>query len=150
MGLIRLDKIGANNHVYNIKLGVDAKNGNVVGLGSYAEFDVYNGTTIGALTELPIFLAEEFLNYTGYEAEEDFALKTGKVVRGYQLERGDIVTVTDDLITGSGIAVGNLIEATTALKIAKVATPTTGARLSFRVLEKDFLNGLTASVLEVL
>jgi hypothetical protein len=149
MGLVRLDKIGANNHIYNIKLGADAVNGNVVGLGSYAEYDVYNGTTISALTELPIFLAEEFLNYTGYEAEEDMVLKSGKIVRGYQLQRGDVVTATDDVITGT-IGAGDLIEASTALKLLKVATPTTGARLSFRVIEKDSLNGATASVLEVL
>lgn len=150
MGLIRLDKIGANNHVYNIKLGVAAVNGNVVGLGSYVEADVYNGTTIAALTTLPIFLAEEFLNYDGRTQETDFTLASGSIVRGYLLERGDVVTVTDDLIDGSSIVAGDLIEASTQLEIKKVATPTTGARLSLRVLEKDALNGATASVLEVL
>lgn len=103
MGLVRLDKIGADTHIVNIKLTEDVVRGNVVKVGSYAEYDAFAGSKPTALTDAVAFIGEQFIPTYVFDREETSVLKAGQFVRGYLLRVGEVVTVTKDLITGTPV-----------------------------------------------
>lgn len=155
MSLCRLDKIKNSAHIVSFTSATDLKNGNVVvttGLKA-GERELYNATAPTDVTKQIVVLhSSDPLTYDERESEDDFVLKAGKAGRGYILEVGDIITLTDDLITGETATTGVVIAVNGAnkLKYATAVTTATPEKLVFKVLEKTYLNGQKATALEVI
>lgn len=103
--MIRLDKIGGSNHIASVKLAADMKQGNVVKLTGLAEGEreIYNAVAPEAATDKVVLLTSPFNPYSDREDERNFVLKAGKAQRGHYIEKGDIITVTEDLVQGTAV-----------------------------------------------
>lgn len=149
--MIRLDKIKATAHLESFTFATDLENGRVVALGDLqADGEAKTATAPADVAKDIIVLhASVPMNYDESQLEEDFKLKAGDKGRGYILESGDIVTITDDQFVAAP-AVKDLVEPVVGdTKLKKVAVDVT-ANLAFKVIAKDILNGAAASVLQVL
>ena len=153
--LIRMDKIKANDHVYNMVVQEDGVvNGSIVTRGDYTDFDTYKAVKpADVTTEELVILIAPFMNVTGFESETGMSFKKGDVVRGYSLAKGDIVTITIDGITNAtnvkADMVGKRVEPVNASYVMKAGLTTKTAVLSFYVIAVEQLNGSDALVLEV-
>lgn len=152
--MIRLDKIKATAHLVSFKFANDLQNGAVVALGALdADGETYTATAPADVTaDYMVLHASVPLNYDERLGEKDFVLKAGKEGRGYVPERGDVVTITDDQITGTTV-VGEVVipaNGTTQLKAAATINSTTPEALVFKVIEKTTLGGSPATAVEVI
>lgn len=148
--MIRLDKVKATAHLANIVAAIELKNGMVVALGALKADG--EGYTVAAPADIVkdrlVLHASVPIGYVEPDFEENFVLKAGEVGRAYIPERGDIVTITDDMFVAAP-ALDDIVEpvaAGTKLKIS--AAPT--SKLQAKVIAKEFLAGKAASVLEIL
>ena len=151
--LVRLDKVKPSEHIYSIKLGVgDVENGSIIERTTYNAEDNYNGILVANVDNTLVMIAEPFLDITGFEKEEDLKFKKDQIVRGYEFEKGDIITLTIDGITSAtnvkSDMVGKFVEVANGsykmgIQSAKSAT------LAFKVIDVDTLDGQDALVLEV-
>lgn len=149
--MIRLDKIKATAHLESFTFATDLENGRVVALGALqADGEAKTAAApANVATDIFVLHASVPMNYSETAAEEDFVLKAGDKGRGYILESGDIVTITNTELTAKP-AVGDLLEpAVGSTKLKKVTTDVT-ANVAFKVIAADILNGAEASVLQVL
>jgi hypothetical protein len=148
--IVRLDKIGADNHIVSITCESDLANGTVVALGVLnSDGESYTVAAPADVTaDAMVFHASVPMNYEVGTFEEDYILKAGKVGRGYILKKGDIVTITDDGITNATTKDQYVIPANSATKMTASATVGTST-LVFKVIEKTTLYGNAASTLQV-
>lgn len=148
--IIRLDKIGADNHIVSFTCESDLVNGAVVALGALnTDGESYAAAAPADVTaDAMVLHASVPMTYNEGEFEEDFILKAGKVGRGYILKKGDMVTITDNGITNATVKDQFVIPANSATKMAASATVGTST-LVFKVIEKTTLYGNAASTLEV-
>ena len=79
---------------------------------------------------------------------EDVVLKAGERVRAYILQKGDIITITNDGITGV-TAINQFVSAAVGAYELK-AGEAKGDAFNFVVIAKEKLKGLDATVLEVI
>lgn len=111
-------------HIFNILLGSDCDNGNLVAAGDWAKFDVFNEAAVTTFTgkivqQMPngkwlvlvtnpgdaLFVYQKPL--TPYESprelvkEEAFFNKAGDIVRAYELRKWDRVEVSDAGFNGT-------------------------------------------------
>lgn len=153
MSLCRLDKIKSTAHIVSFKINQDLKNGEFVVLGNLktGEREVYEASAPIDVTKQKLVLHSSVpLQYDETALEDDFILKAGKVGRGYILEVGDIITLTDDLFTGTS-AIGNLlipVNGSTKLKVATGLTSATPEVYALKVIEKTYLNGQKATAVQ--
>lgn len=149
MGLIRLDKVGADTHIVNLKAGVDVVRGNVLKIGAYEEFDVYNGSAPTVVTDDVAFVGNEFVSTHALDREEDSVIKAGEIVRGYLFRKGEMITVTNDLITGIPV-INQFVVSKDAVKLQFVATLDGTETLAFVIDDvNESLNGEKATLLRV-
>ena len=147
--LVNLDKIGGHNHLVSIELTEDIKNGSVVKLGDYAGQDFYKGIKPVALADdRLVFIAASILPYDIRTNIEDVVLKAGERVRAYILQKGDIITITNDGITGV-TAINQFVSAVVGAYELKAGIVKADA-FNFVVIAKEKLKGLDATVLEVI
>ena len=151
--LVRLDKVKPSEHIYNIKLGVgDVENGSIIERTAYNAEDNYNGILVANVDNTLVMIVEPFLDTTGLEKEEDLKFKKDQIVRGYEFEKGDIITLTIDGITSATNVKKDMV--------GKFAIPAIGAKklaineskvgsLAFKIIDVDTLAGKDALVLEV-
>lgn len=146
---IRLDKVKSTAHLVNFVFGTDLGNGTVVGLGALrADGEAYDAAAITDVATSRIVLhASVPMQYEADALESAYVLKAGKVGRGYVPEQGDIVTITDDMITGTTVVGQLVIPVNTATKLSASATSTT-ERVVGRVIAKETLGGAAATVIE--
>ena len=149
--MIRLDKISGSAHIASFTLVTDLVNGAVVALGALnADGESYvGGAVANVATDRIVLHASVELQYATGALEEDFVLKAGKKGRGYILQKGDIVTITDDQITGTTV-LGNYVLPIVGTKLAYSATAPTTEVLAFKIIEKTTLNGQVATAIEVI
>ena len=147
--MIRLDKVKSTAHLVNIIAEVNLNNGMVVALGALkADGEGYAVAAPAALTDRIVLHASVPMGYVEPDLEENFILKAGEVGRGYILEKGDIVTITDDMFVAAP-DLGDVVEPVVAgFKLEVNATPTAAVQL--KVIAKESLAARPASVLEVL
>ena len=92
------------------------------------------------------------MDKSGLEDEATFTLKKGEIGRAYALNKGDIVTIAIDGITGatavSGDMVGKFAVAEVGSHNLKIDAVKAGS-LAFEVKAVEQLNGKDALVLEV-
>lgn len=106
MAVVRLDKI-AGVHLASVKHTANLLNGNIVQLGALevGETELYNVKVPSADADVT---NGEFLLHATPEVMADprqaglknFVVEAGDAGRGYHLMKGDIVTLTEDLIDG--------------------------------------------------
>lgn len=148
--MIRLDKVKATAHLVNFTFATDLEVGRVVALGDLqADGESYTATAPADIVKDRIVLhASVPMGYAEPDFEQDFVLKAGKEGRGYVPERGDIITITDDNFVAAP-SKGDLVEPVVADTKFKVsATPT--SKVVAKVIAKESLGGIAASVLEIL
>ncbi len=148
--MIRLDKVKATAHLVNFTFATDLENGRVVALGDLqTDGETYTAAApTDILADRLVIHASVPMGYAEPDFEQDFVLKAGKEGRGYILERGDILTITDDQFVAAP-SKGDLVEpvvADTKLKVNAAPTST----LQAKVIAKETLGGIAASVLEIL
>jgi hypothetical protein len=108
MAVIRLDKI-AGTHLESVKHTEELKNGYFVQLGALeaGETELYNVKLATTDDELQ----EEFLLHATPEVDPDprkaglkhFAVPAGEAGRAYHLQKGDVITLTEDLFDGTPV-----------------------------------------------
>lgn len=100
--MIRLDKIGASNHIVSVKIAEELKAGNVVKLTGLAtgEREIYDAVKPTAITDKVVLLTTPFFPYDEKEDEEKAVLNSGSINRAHYLKSGDVITVTEDLVEG--------------------------------------------------
>jgi hypothetical protein len=112
--LVVLNKIGAKAHIVDVVAPASCANGYIVVLGTQnATTKYYACAAPAAVTDksMAMVLAVP-LSYEAQLTEDEFVIATGAIVRAYQLEKGDVVS----------IPVAN-ITATAALAVAKFVVP---------------------------
>ena len=102
MAYVRLDKIKADAHIESVVSTTDLRQGQFVALGALQADGEAREATIAPATEHVVMHCSVPLQY-GNEREEDFVLKAGKIGRAYVLEKGDIISVSEDLIDGAEV-----------------------------------------------
>ena len=114
-------------HILNVKLTDDCDNGNLVGVGSFIDLDLYeeaaattfegkiqkkaaNGNWYVEVVDpgdayfvyMQPFIAEEWTNK--FKAEKNFYNASGDIVRAYQLCKHDVFEVSEKAFTGVPVA----------------------------------------------
>ncbi len=148
--MIRLDKVKATAHLVNFTFATDLNNGMVVALGDLqADGETYTAAAPADITKDRIVIhASVPMGYAEPDFEQDFVLKAGKEGRGYVPERGDIITITDDMFVAAP-SKNDLVEPVAAGTKLKVNVAPT-AKVVAKVIAKETLGGKAASVLEIL
>lgn len=146
---IRLDKVKGTAHHINFTYSSDLVLGMFVAEGALkADGEGYVANAPADVTKDTIVLhVSPALNYNN-ELSQDFVLKAGKVGNGLVLEKGDIITLTDDLFTGTSAVGKFLIPANGAVKGA-IATALTAEVVALKAIAKETLAGSPATVFEV-
>jgi hypothetical protein len=168
-GIVKLDKVQAiySGNIESVKHSAVLENGMVVALGGLVagETELREVATVadGAGLEKEEFLlhATPEVVYESGKNLKDFSVATGKAARAYHLSVGDIVTVSDDMITGTSTVGQFLIPAVNSTKLATstdgtvtIATIVYKPRLVLKVIEKgtigyDGTASTTAQVVKV-
>ncbi|MED3976205.1 hypothetical protein P4639_22665 [Priestia megaterium] len=102
MAYVRLDKVGADQHIESIVASEDLKNGGFLELGALqADGEARLATPSGDTTKELVFHASVPLTYEDRTNELDFTLKAGKVGRAYVVRTGNIASVSFDGVIGT-------------------------------------------------
>lgn len=139
---IRLDKVKATAHLVSIKFATNLKNGCLVKLGALAtDGEAYTAVAVADVaTDRIVLHASPELMYNADGLVSEYELVAGKVGRAYVLEQGDIITITDDNISGTTVVGQFVIPEATKVQFKASATNTT-EKLVGTVVEKGYLNG---------
>jgi len=149
--IVRLDKVKRDAHIVSFTFDTDLEDGRIVVLGDLdVDGETYKATTPADVTSDRLVLhASVPMGYVEPDLEDEFVLKAGKEGRGYVLETGDIITITDDGFA-TAPAKGDIVAPVNGdTKLTVIDTPA-GEKLQFKVIAKEYLAGKQASVLEVL
>ena len=155
-GAVRLDKVAAiAGGIESVKHNARLENGmvhHVAGLaaGEREVKSVVTPSTASILTDSILLHASPELNYVEGETILDFSVEVGKIGRSYHLEVGDIITVTDAVITGASVVGQFLIPANNSLKLTAAANLDGGTRFAARVLEKGSIYGQASTTFQVI
>ena len=96
--IVRLDRI-ANGHVDSFKFATDLEQGTFVSLNALNDNDIYTGVAVD-LTKPVVFHASVPMTYKDSGLEIDYVLPAGVAGRGIVLQKGDIVTITNNGVNG--------------------------------------------------
>jgi hypothetical protein len=157
MAIVRLDKMQAsyNGNLESVVHNADLKNGSVIVLGDLVAGEreikqVVVPTSVLAGAESVLLVAAPEMDYDPRKQLKDFVNPANEAVRAYHLTRGDIFTVTDDMIVGSSV-VGQFASADAGFQV-KASTTKPATRTVLKVIEKTTLgfDGLAATAFQVI
>ncbi len=158
--IIRLDKVKAtvSGSIVSAIHTADIDNGNVVMVGGLHTgerevFDVVVPATAKLTTDQIYFVATPEVMYLPTDnGLENFYNKTGDIIRLIEAQPGDIVTITNDAITGTPVVGQYLVPANGSTKLAAAADLTGGTKFAAQVIETTNLgyNKGAATVMRVL
>jgi hypothetical protein len=122
----------ASKHVHFRITNTALENGSVVKIGSLVtgERQLYTYSTPEVstpLTSIAILVTPELVADERKKALSDFRNEVGDEALGFMLEKGDVFTITAEGLTGTSIAVGNVVELQADTKLKVVATATSGS-----------------------
>ena len=148
--LIRLDKVSGAEHIESVVVPENGvKNGSIVAIGEYAGFDNVNVTKPANITtEELVMIVEEFIDKVGNHEETNMTFKKDEIVRAYNFVAHDIITVTDDGITGATVVGEYVIPANGSYDLS--ASSTKEGTLAFKVIAKEIMDGKASTVLKVI
>lgn len=135
--LIRLDKVEASEHIYNVVLKKNVPNGAFVELGKKVDYDAYEGKDIADVDGRVVMIVEPFIDMTGLEVEDEMVVKKdGRPARGYIFKENDEITITLNGVEGNTATVGQYLVPQVG-KTALVASQTKAGSLCFEVVSDD-------------
>ena len=142
--VVILDKVAASSHgnLESLQAAVDLDNGSVVHVGSLiaGNREVKNAVQVATATlgqEVVLVAAPELLYDTTQGMQlSKYTNKANKPCRAYHLVAGDIVTISDDGISGATVVDQFVVPANGSYKLAAAATDPGTTRLVGKVLEK--------------
>lgn len=106
-------KATGTGHIYSLKCHDDLDNGSIVCVGDWVEAQVFNSKEFAA-GERPVFILTPPLGYNSdrreYQDECYFYNAKDEIARGYELNDGDIFTVSEIAFDGTP-EVGKFIDA---------------------------------------
>lgn len=101
-------------HIYSLKCHEDLDNGSIVSVGDWVEAQVFNSKEYAAGTR-PILVLTPPIGYNSdrreYQDECYFYNAKDEIARGYELNEGDIFTISEDAFEGTP-EVGKFVDAT--------------------------------------
>ncbi|MCC4466850.1 hypothetical protein [Limosilactobacillus reuteri] len=105
MAYVFLDKIPATAHIESVTADKDLANGQWLSLGLLnSDGESRVATVAKNETEAEVFLADEPLSYGDPHFDlASYKVKAGQTGRAYHLIKGDVVSVTTDLVTGAKV-----------------------------------------------
>jgi hypothetical protein len=120
--MVRLDKVKGYPVTFKNELGT-LENGLFLELKGLAnDYEAYNVALAGATPANTVVLhASVELMYDERKLMQDFALENGAIGRGFILEKGDIVTIAESVISDS-VSVGDKVGHVANGLLAKSAT----------------------------
>lgn len=148
--MVRLDRV-LNGHVDSFSYTSNLNQGEVVSLNPLVNDEVYEAVAPDFAKPI-VFHCSVPMNYKDGLMEEDFVLEKKAVGRGYVLSVGDIVTITNNGVSGTPSA-GKVLAAQAGnvqMKISNGIGDTANAPLVFRAEKADTLNGQPAFVYRVI
>jgi len=157
-GAVRLDKVQAKKagNIESVKnLSADMQNGFVfhaedLSAGEREAKDVIQPATASITAKTLLFHASVETVYLAGQTILDYYLPKGSVGRAYHLRSGDIVTVTDSVITGTTAVGKYLIPQNGSFQLAVAADLTGGTKFAAKVIEKTTIYGQPATAFQVL
>jgi hypothetical protein len=157
-GAVRLDKVHAKKYgtIEHIKnLSADMQNGFVfhaedLSAGEREVKDVIQPSTASITAKSLLLHASVETVYLAGQTLLDFYLAQGQAGRGYLLRAGDIVTVTDNVITGSTTVGQYVIPQNASFQLAAAASLAGGTKFQAKVIAKETIYGQAATVFQVL
>lgn len=106
-------KATGTGHIYSLRMHEDMDNGSIVCVGDWVEAQVFNSKEFAA-GERPIFVLTPPIGYNSdrkeYQDECYFYNAKDEIARGYELNDGDIFTVSEIAFDGTP-EVGKFIDA---------------------------------------
>lgn len=112
--LLKSTEVG---HIYSLKCHDDLDNGSIVSVGDWVEAQVFNSKEFAKGTR-PVLILTTPIGYNSdrreYQNECYFYNAKGEIARGYELNDGDIFTVSEGIFDGTP-EVGKFIDATYAV-----------------------------------
>lgn len=157
-GAVRLDKLQAKKggNISSVKnLTADMQNGFVVhaeslSSGEREAMDVIQPATATLTSKSILLHASVETVYLAGQTLLDYYLPMGTVGRAYLLHQGDIVTVTDNVITGSSVVGQYVIPQNGSFQLAAAVDLSGGTKFQAKVIEKTTIYGQSATVFRVL
>lgn len=128
--IVKLDKV-LNGHIDSFKVSTELNQGTVVSLGDLGADDIYIGGAVD-LAKPVVFHCSEPMTYKNSDTEDQFVLPANTLGRGYSLSIGDMVTITNDGVSGTpakgkflGLEVGkNVMKIYADMTALNTAAPT--------------------------
>jgi hypothetical protein len=157
-GAVRLDKLQAikGGNIESVKnLNADMQNGLVfhaedLSSGEREALDVIQPAT-ATITAKPILLhASVETVYLAGQTILDYYLPQGQVGRAFHLVKGDEITITDNVITGSTVVGQYVIPQNASFQLAAAADLSGGTKFQAKVIHKTTIYGQAATVIRVL
>lgn len=157
-GAVRLDKVHAKKYgnIESVKnLSADMQNGFVfhaedLSAGEREVKDVIQPATATITVKSILLHASVETVYLAGQTLLDFYLASGSAGRGYLLRAGDIVTITDNVITGTTAVGKYLVPANGSFQLAVANDLTGGTKFQAKVIAKETIYGQSATVIQVL
>ncbi len=137
-GVINLDRI-SGAQIYSLRHNAVLENGFVCNLGALAagESEVFE-VAVAATATLPtasiVLVATPEIMHDETRPITDFTIPAGAIARGVGFVQGNIVTLSDNVITGATVVGQFVIAANASLRLA--ASATASGRFVGRVIEK--------------
>lgn len=155
-GAIRLDKVQATRTgaISSVKSAVDLQNGVVVfahalAAGERDALAAVQPATATITTDEVLLVASPEITYNAGETVVDFINKAGSIARAIHLKVGDVVTITDNVITGSTVVGQYLIPQNASYNLALAATLAGGTRFAAEIIEKGTIYGQASTTVRV-
>jgi hypothetical protein len=156
-GAVRLDKVQAKKYgnIESVKHTADLQNGFVfyaenLSSGEREVKDVIQPATANLASKSLLLHASVETVYLAGQTLLDFYVPTGSVGRAYNLTKGDIVTITDNVITGSTVVGQYVVPQNGSLQLAAAADLSGGTKFQGKVIAKETVYGQSATVIQVL
>lgn len=156
-GAVRLDKVQGSKtgNLVSIKDATNAlQNGMVAMVGALVSgerevFTAVQPVTAKLTTDAVVLIASPEITYNAGETVINFVNSAGAVCRGYELVKGDIVTITDNVISGTTVLNQYVIPQNASNQLAAAADLTGATKFAAQVIEKTTLYGQAATVIRV-
>nr|WP_156736247.1 hypothetical protein [Mycobacterium sp. E3298] len=157
-GAVRLDRVHATRggNILSVKSAADElQNGYVVfahalSSGEREVFDAIKPATATITTDEVLLIASPEITYNAGETISDFTNAAGKVARAIPLKNDDIVTITDNVISGAAVVGKFLIPQNASYQLVVANDLSGGTRFAGEVIEKTTIYGLAATVIRVI
>ena len=143
--MVRLDKCQAiyGGNITSVQSAGDLENGSFVNLGGLisGQTDVYETATPSSTNfdvEEVLLVYTPEVNYAPGKTLKDFTNLADQPARAYHLSVGDVITITDDGLTGTTVVGEYVIPATGSFNLVASASLGTTTRMGGKVIEKGY------------